>query len=145
MSEESERNKQIVRDITELIWNQRRCDEISKFYAEDYVVDYTPYAPLRRGREVVREMVERAYTAFPDYHEELHEMVAEGDTVVARLAISGTQQGQWGPVPPTGKHVSIEEIVTLKFRDGKVVWQRGLVDNLGALRQLGVVPTPKQS
>ncbi len=31
----------------------------------------------------------------------------------------------------------------LKFRDAKVVWQRGVVDNLGALRQLGVIPTPK--
>ena len=143
MSEETERNKQIVREITEQIWNQRRFDAISEFYAEDYVVDYRPYAPLRQGRGNVREMVERAYAAFPDYHEELHDLIAEGDTVVLRITISGTQKGQWGPVPPTGKRVSIEEMVTLKFRDGKVVWQRGLVDNLGALRQLGVVPTPK--
>jgi predicted ester cyclase len=142
MSEESERNKQIVREITEQIWNQRRLDVIPRFYAEDYVVDYRPYSPIRQGHEAIRGMVERAFATFPDYHEELLDLIAEGDTVVVRLTISGTQHGPWGAIPPTGKRVSIEEMLMLKFRDGKVVWQRGVVDNLGALRQLGVVPTP---
>jgi hypothetical protein len=59
------------------------------------------------------------------------------------LTISGTQHGQWGPLPPTGKHVTFDEIVILQIRDGKVIGQRGIVDNLSALRQLGVVPTPR--
>jgi predicted ester cyclase len=62
--------------------------------------------------------------------------------VVARLTISGTQKGQWGLLPPTGKRVEFDEMVMLKVRDGKVIWQRGVVDNLRALRQLGVVPSP---
>jgi steroid delta-isomerase-like uncharacterized protein len=139
----SEQNKQLVRQITEQLWNQRRLEVIPKFYAEDYVVDYRPYAPMRHGWEAIRGMVERAFVAFPDYHEELNELVAEGDTVVARLTISGTQTGPWGALPPSGKHVEFEEMVMLKIRDGKVAWQRGVVDNLSALRQLGVVPTPK--
>jgi predicted ester cyclase len=143
MSDLTERNKQVVREITEQIWNQRRLDLIPRFYAEDYVVDYRPYVPMRHGHDAIRGMVERAVAAFPDYHEELHELIAEGDTVVARLTVSGTQSGQWGVVPPTGKHISVEEMLMLKFRDGKVVWQRGVVDNLNALRQAGVIPTPK--
>jgi steroid delta-isomerase-like uncharacterized protein len=140
----SEQNKQLVRDITEQIWNRHRFEEIPKFYADDYVVDYRPYSPLRHGHDAVRGMVERALVAFPDYHEDLRELIAEGDMVVARLTLSGTQKGQWGPVPPTGKRVEIDEIVMLKIRDGKVIWQRGVVDNLAALRQLGVVPTPRE-
>jgi predicted ester cyclase len=69
-------------------------------------------------------------------------MIAEGDRVVLHLTISGTQRGQWGPLPPTGKRVAFDEIVILQIRDGKVLRQRGIVDNLAALRQLGVVPTP---
>jgi predicted ester cyclase len=90
-------------------------------------------------------MVQRAHVAFPDYYEELEEMeemIAEGDKVVVRLTITGTQLGQWGPLRPTGKRVRFEEIVILRFADGKVVEQRGLPDNLAALRQLAVVPTP---
>ena len=87
-------------------------------------------------------MVERSWEAFPDYHEELQELVAEGDLVVARFTISGTQKGQWGVLPPSGKRVVFDEITILQLREGKVVRQRGLSDNLAALRQLGILSTP---
>ena len=138
----SEENKQLIREITEVVWNGRGVDRIPQFYAPDFVADYRPYA-LRLGHEGVHAMIEGAWTAFPDYHEELHELIAEGDRVVVHLTISGTQQGQWGPLPATGKRAEFDEIVILQIRDGKVVRQRGVVDNLSALRQLGAVPSPR--
>lgn len=138
-----ERNNALVRELTEVVWNRRDLDRIPDFYAPDFVADYRPYSALREGHEGIRRMVEGAWTAFPDYHEELHELIAEGDRVVVHLTISGTQNGQWGPLPPTGKRVQFEEIVILHIRDGKVRRQRGIPDNLNALRQLGVVPTPR--
>jgi predicted ester cyclase len=139
----SDANKRLAREITEVIWNGRGLDRIPEFYTADFVADYRPYAPLRQGHEGIRRMIESAWTAFPDYHEELHELIAEGDRVVARFTISGTQHGQWGPLPPTGRRAAFEEIVILRIRDGKVHRQRGIVDNLSALRQLGVLPSPK--
>jgi predicted ester cyclase len=142
MSAESEANKAMVREITEQIWNRRSLHRIPEFYASDYVADYRPYSPPRSGHEAIRGMVERAWCAFSGYHEQLHEVVAEGNLVVAHFTISGTQTGQWGVLPPTNKRVEFDEIVILEFRDGKVVRQRGIPDNLTALRQLGVLPTP---
>jgi steroid delta-isomerase-like uncharacterized protein len=138
----SDQNKRLVREITDIIWNGRGVDRIPEFYAPDFVADYRPFA-LREGYEGIRAMVEGAWTAFPDYHEEVHELIAEGDRVVLHLTISGTQKGQWGPLPATGKRAEFDEIVILQIRDGKVLRQRGVVDNLSALRQLGVVPTPR--
>ena len=46
-------------------------------------------------------------------------------------------------MPPTGRPVRFDEIIILRFVDGKVIEQRGLPDNLAALGQLGVVPTPR--
>ena len=89
-------------------------------------------------------MVQHAHAAFPDYHEELHEMVAERDKIVVRFTITGTQLGQWRLLPPTGKAVCFEEIVILRSLDDRVAEQRGLPDNLAALRRLGVVPTPRE-
>jgi steroid delta-isomerase-like uncharacterized protein len=132
-----ERNKGIVRRLFE-VWNTGNVDAVEELYAADFIADYRPYAPLRHGHDAIRGMVRRAHVAFPDYHEELEEMVAEGDKVVMRFTITGTQLGQWGTVPPTGKSVRFEEIVILRFVDGKVVEQRGLPDNLTALRQLGL-------
>jgi predicted ester cyclase len=139
----SDENKRLVRESTEVVWNRRSLDRIPEFYASDFVADYRPYAPLREGHEGIRGMVERAWAAFPDYHEELHELIAEDDRVVARFTISGTQEGQWGPLAPTGRRIEFEEIVILEIRDGKVRRQRGVVDNLSALRQLGVVRSPQ--
>jgi predicted ester cyclase len=139
----SEKNRMLVRELTEHIWNRRRLDLVADYYAPDFVGDYRPYAPLREGHDGIRGMVECAWTAFPDYHEELRELVAEGDRVVARFTISGTQRGQWGPLQPTGKRVEFEEIVILEMRDGKVARQRGIVDNVTALRQLGVLPSAR--
>lgn len=136
-------HKRLVRELTEVVWNRRGLDRIPEFYAPDFVADYRPYVPLREGHEGIRRMVEGAWAAFLDYHEELHELIAEGDRVVIHLTISGTQQGQWGPLPPTGRRVQFEEIVILQIHDGKVRRQRGIADNLNALRQLGVVPSPR--
>jgi predicted ester cyclase len=132
-----EQNKTLVRQLTEQIWNGGAFDRIPEFYSVDYVADYRPYAQLRHGHDGIRGMVERARAAFPDYHEEIREMVAEGDVVVVRLTITGTQGGQWGRLAPTGRRAMFDEVVFLQIRDGKVVSQRGVADNLTALRQLG--------
>ncbi len=142
MSAESERNKAMVRELTEHVWNRHAFDRIPEFYSPAYVADYRPYAPVREGHAAVRGMVERAWAAFPDYHEELHELIAEGPLVVARFTVSGTQSGPWGVLPATGKRVQFDEIVILELRGGKIAHQRGVADNFTALRQLGVLPTP---
>lgn len=139
-----EANKAVVQRLFDEVWNGRRFEVIDELYAPDYVADYRPYAPLRTGRDSIREMVERAWTTTPDYHEELLGMVAEGDVVAVHLRITGTQLGDWGPIPPTGKRLDFEEMIMLTFNaDGQVVHQRGVVDNLLGLRQAGVMPTPK--
>lgn len=139
----SEANKALVRRLFDEVWNSGAVDKIEELYSPDYVADYRPYAPLRRGHEAIRSMVQRAWATFPDYHEELLEMIAEGDKVVVRLLITGTQHGQWGVIPPTGKKVAMEEVIILRIVGGKVIEQRGLVDNLNGLRQLGILPIPE--
>lgn len=134
-----------VHRLFDEVWNGRRFEAIDELYAPDFVADYRPYAPLRRGRDAVREMVENAYTTMPDYHEELLSIVVEDDVAAIHLQISGTQLGAWGPVPATGRHLEFEEMLIMKFApDGRVVHQRGIVDNLAGLRQAGVIPTPGQ-
>jgi predicted ester cyclase len=138
-----EEHKRTVRRLFDEVWNGRDLSVVQELYSPEFVADYRPYAPLRTGHDGVRAMVEGAVTAFPDYHEELLDQCAEGDHVVVHLRITGTQLGAWGPLPPTGKHLSFEEMLWLTFDgDGRVVRQRGIVDNLLALRQAGVIPTP---
>jgi predicted ester cyclase len=70
--------------------------------------------------------------------------VGQGDKVVIRWTMGGTQLGPFGPIPPTGKRISWSGITICRIADGKVIDDRGEEDSLSVMRQLGVVPTPEQ-
>ncbi|MCA9830822.1 MAG: ester cyclase [Dehalococcoidia bacterium] len=124
------------------LWNGGDLSRLADLYSVDFEADYRPYAPIRHGLEGIRAMLENARGSFPDYHEDMLDIICEEDRAAVRLRITFTHDAPWGPLPPTGKRVSYEELLMLTFRDGKVVAQRGIVDNLSVLRQLGVVSTP---
>lgn len=70
----------------------------------------------------------------------IDDLIAEGDQVVARWTYRSTHQGQWRGVSPTGKGVTFTATSTYRFVDGNIAecWQN--VDNLGVMRQLGLIP-----
>lgn len=136
-------NRELGLKINREIWNERRLERIPEYFAEDFVADYSPYA-VRRGRDAVRTMVERAHATFENFREEVKTVVADESRVVIHFTIKGRQVGAWGVVQPTGKEVEHDEIVIMTIKNGRVVHQVGIVDNLRALRQLGIIPTPKQ-
>ena len=78
-------------------------------------------------------------TAFPDWHMEIVELVAEGNTVVGRFRCSGTNHGEFKGSPPTGKRMEVDEVYFLRVEDGKFVDFWGLEDDLARLRQLGLL------
>jgi predicted ester cyclase len=100
------------------------------------------FAP-RAARRVKRLFTE-FYTAFPDWREEIVELVAEGSTVVGRFKCSGTHQGEFLGEPPTGRRMEVDEVFFLRVENGKFVYFWGLEDSLGRMRQLGLIPSPEQ-
>jgi predicted ester cyclase len=82
----------------------------------------------------------RAFTefvaAFPDWHQELLELVAEGDTVVARFRCHGTHAGAWEGLAPTGRTMKIDEVYFFRFSEGRIRSMWGLEDTWTRMRQL---------
>lgn len=128
---ELERNKELVRRFVEAI-NER--DEAA-------VGELTSGALGIRARAWVRPFD----TAFPDFRMELAALVAEGDTVVAHLRCSGTHDGVWLDVAPTGRRFEdVDEVYVFRLEDDRVVEAFGVEDNLTRIRQLGLtVSTPQ--
>jgi predicted ester cyclase len=96
---------------------------------------------LRKGAAV---SARAAKQALPDVKVHLEDMVAEGDKVVARWTATGTHKGAhqdpfFGSVKGTGKSLNVTGITILRFEDGHVVETWGLTDELGAVKQLGLV------
>jgi len=78
-------------------------------------------------------------SAFPDWREEIVELVAEGNTVVGRFRCSGTHQGEFLGVPPTGRRMEVDDVYFLQVEGGKFVDFWGLEDHLTRMRQLGLI------
>jgi predicted ester cyclase len=59
-------------------------------------------------------------SAFPDFPWQLQDVVMEAGTIAARLVASGTHAGPFEGVAPTGRRISIQELVMYRVADGKI-------------------------
>ncbi len=136
----AEENKAIVRRAYEAI-NQNNLDALDEMVAPD-ITDHDPAPGQGPGLEGVKQYFSSLHTAFPDFQMNVDFMVAEEDKVVARVSVSGTHQGEFLGIDPTGSRVAITGIDVLRIVDGKIVEHWGNFDDLGMLQQLGVVESP---
>ncbi|WP_030410468.1 ester cyclase [Streptomyces sp. NRRL S-1448] len=113
---------------------------IDEFVAPDLVF-HAPVPMGATGAEALKQVWEVLLRAFPDLHVTVEETIAEGDKVVSRNTVTGTHQGEYQGLPPTGKTVSYSEIFIFRFAGGRIVEIRGIVDVLAQLRQLGALPS----
>jgi len=142
MTTAADYNRALGLKINREVWNGRQFDKISEYFAEDFVSDYSP-SFVRRGRQHIQEAVERAHAAFEGFREEIKTIIADDERVVVHFTIKGRHTGQWGPLPGTGREVAFDEIVIMTVREGKVVHQAGVIDNVSGLRQVGALPVPR--
>lgn len=137
----TEENKALMRRIYEEVFNQKNLVAIDDFIAPNFVNHSAAQLGMTGGDlEHVKQFVSMVMQVFPDLHYTVEDLVAEGDKVVARLTISGTQQGAFMGIPPTGKHATISDIEIFRITGGKAVETWVQVDFLGLLQQLGAIP-----
>jgi predicted ester cyclase len=88
-------------------------------------------------REGLRGLTEEYLMAFPDYTERIVEILADGDRVATYSEITGTHEGPFRGIEPTGESVRFNSFDLFWLRDGKIVRSTGLVGWPTLLSQLG--------
>ena len=79
--------------------------------------------------------------AFPDFHMNVEDVIADGDKAVARVTATGTHRGDFMGIPPTGSAADMQLIDIMRFDEaGQVCEHWGVADMLTLMQQLGVVP-----
>jgi len=133
-------HKRLILRLHEL-WNTGDVGPIAEVYADDFVAHFPPTSelPERRGLDGVRQGISRIRSAFPDWHEEVEDLVEEGDRVVSRYTSRGTHRGAFWGVSPTGRRITVAEISIFRVAGGKAAEQWCLVDELARMYQLGAV------
>ena len=135
----SETNKQLVQHTYATLFNSGNLAIADEVVSADFVNhDTPPHVP--GGPEGLRQMVVMLRTAFPDLHYEIKEIIGEGDWVAVRTVLYGTHKGPFFGIAPSGRQVVQEQMHLIRFANGKAVENREVRDDLGLLRQLGVIP-----
>ena len=122
----SEENKEMVRRMVGAINEGTEAAFVEEAFA--------PRAARRVGR-----LFAEFRSAFPDWHEEIVHLVAEGDTVAGRFRCSGTHRGEFLGEAPTGRRMEVEEVFFMRAEDDRFVDFCALEDSPGRMRQLGLL------
>ncbi len=132
--------KAMTRELYDRVFNHGDLSAIDRLVAAD-AVEHTPIPGMPPGAEGVKQITTMYRKAFPDLHIEAEEIVVEGDLVAARVTLTGTHQGEFMGIAPTGRSVRMVGMDMMRVKDGKFVEHWGVEDALGMMQQLGAIPS----
>jgi steroid delta-isomerase-like uncharacterized protein len=114
--------------------------EHDQIYSPNLVGHFSGMPPV--DIDMHRQFGLGTFSAFPDLKRPVEDLVAEGDKVVARWTSTGTHDGEFMGIPPTGKRVTTSGITIFRLEGGKIVEEWSESDMLGMMQQVGAVPAP---
>ena len=139
-----EENKAVVRRFFEELLSRDDIAVADELLSPGFRF-YFAGSPDPMNLESYKEFLVARRAAFPDRCFVVEDMIAEGDKVSVRFTMRGTHKGEFRGIAPSGKEVTMTGIDTIRLSDGKMVEDRVEVDQLGMMRQLGVIASPQQA
>jgi steroid delta-isomerase-like uncharacterized protein len=131
-----EENKNIVRRYYHDLWNKWDLGVADELVATD-ILFRGSLGVSAQGLEGFKEYVRLVRNAFPDFQNNIEELIGEGDKVVARLTYRATHGGEVFGIAPTGKLVTYSGVAIFRIADAKIAEGWVLGDTAGLMRQLG--------
>ena len=137
-------NEELVRAACKAIWSEHDLDKADEYYAADFVPHYPSVgmAHVGPGPQGVKDLARSILEGFPDYHETVEDLVAEGDRVAVRLTLRATNTGPLPDGTVTGRSVEFTDMTIVRIEDGKIAELWGLSDHLTLMTQLGAIEPP---
>lgn len=120
----SEQVKERIREYYERVFNGRELDAMAEFWADE------------KTMEAVTRGCLTYFDAFPDLHISVEELIAEDDRLFVRSTMTGTQDGEYKGIAPTGRNVAADSAEVYRLADGKIVGYWCLTNVAGLMRQL---------
>ena len=132
-------NQALAKRVIDEVINGQNLPVIDEIMTNDFTyIDAT--IGTVNGRDAFKELMARFFVAFPDLVWTVEQEVSEGDTIVSRYSWTATNDGDYRSIPATHKKVTVQGVSINKITDGKLAETRMVRDDLGLMRQLGVIP-----
>ena len=132
-------NAGVVRRFVDEVITRGEIERAGEFVWED-VVEQVPLPGQGPGLEGLQDILRAMRAGFPDIVFAIEEQISEGDKVVSRFTWTGTHRGAFLGIPATGKPVRVWGIVIDRLVEGRIKETRILMDTMGMMMQLGVMP-----
>jgi predicted ester cyclase len=139
-TERTTRNKQLVVDFIQELFTKGDLDAVDRYLDPGFVNHDAPFPGAPPGPEGMRQAAALFKQATPDWHSDVEQMIAEDDIVVERFTARGTHTGVLMGVEPTGRPLVLSGINIFRVDGDRIVERWGRLDDVGLLRQLGLVP-----
>ncbi len=92
------------------------------------------------GEAAVRELLQGLMNGLPDLHAEIGKMRHADDAVIIEGLITGTHDGEWAGIPPTGRRVEVPVAAIFEFDEDRLLCEKVYMDFAAVLTQIGVLP-----
>jgi steroid delta-isomerase-like uncharacterized protein len=129
---------QVSRYFNELM-NQGRLEVIDELMAPDFTLRIPTRPEPIRGPEGMKRFVTELRTGFPDIRFSIDRQITENNKVAVRWFIEGTHRGPFLGIPPTNNPVKDQGLDIFIFQGDKLVELLVNENDLGLMRQLGVL------
>ncbi len=129
------KNKEIIQLFIEKVFNKGNLSVIQETVSPSY--QYTSPTEQMNGPEELAAFVVAFRSAFPDLNISVLEQFDAGETVTTRIRFTGSHHGEFLGMPPTHKSVDVQGCVISTFKDGLIVEEWEILDQLTLLQQLG--------
>lgn len=135
----SEQYKSAARAFIEKGLNQKDLSAFETYFSPG-LTDHALPPGLPAGLEGRKIFASALLAAFPDLQVDVNDLIAEGEKLVTRYSVRGTHKGELMGIPPTGKEISITGTAIDRFENGQSIEHWEIIDQLGLMQQLGVIP-----
>ena len=105
------------------------------------VVNHEPPAGAPPGLDGMIQAMRWVKGGFSERRFEIHQVIAEGDTVVVHCTFHGRHTGEFIGLAPTNQPVAFRQVHIVRFQDGKAIEHWAVRDDLGFLREVGALPS----
>lgn len=134
------RSIDVVRRFNREVFNGRDYDLLAELQSPEYIQHGPLPGAELSGREESEETMRTFHAAFPDVEATEEVAFSDGEYVCTHYTYRGTHDGDLMGIPATGKRGEVWGTVINRIEDGRIAEAWVLVDLLGLLQQVGVVP-----
>jgi steroid delta-isomerase-like uncharacterized protein len=134
-------SKELYRRWIDEAWTTGNVDVLDDMHTPDFF-DHSGLPGVSPDTVGMKQFIAGLHAAFPDLAITIEDMVAEGDRLVGRWVMTGTNTGSFNGMPATGRPVTLSGFDLLRVEGDRFAEVWAVADIAGMLQQLGVMPAP---